>query len=202
MGRHRRAEPGFRLLYVCTGNLCRSPFAEILTGHLLSARLGPEAVRFEVASAGVAAVVGSGMHPGAREELVPWGLGGAASREFRAQQLTAEMVAAADLVLGATVAHRSAVVRLAPQALAVTFSLREFFRLAASVDRARLPAESVPRARALVGEARARRGLAAGSPEDDQIADPISGGVLAQRQSAALIGEAVSAIVGVLASRT
>jgi protein-tyrosine phosphatase len=34
VARHRREETGFRLLYVCSGNICRSPFAEILTRHL------------------------------------------------------------------------------------------------------------------------------------------------------------------------
>ena len=32
VGRHR-AEAPFRLLFVCTGNICRSPFAEIITRH-------------------------------------------------------------------------------------------------------------------------------------------------------------------------
>ena len=42
MGRHRReeAEDEFRLLFICTGNICRSPFAEILTRHLLRGRRG------------------------------------------------------------------------------------------------------------------------------------------------------------------
>src|SRR4051812_32932148 len=67
VARHRKPEPvdgEFRLLFVCTGNICRSPFAEILTRHLLVGRLGGRvAGRFEISSAGVQAVVGSPMHP-------------------------------------------------------------------------------------------------------------------------------------------
>ncbi|MGE3285975.1 MAG: low molecular weight phosphatase family protein [Pseudonocardia sp.] len=45
MRRHRAvADERFRVLFVCTGNICRSPFVEILTRHLLQARLGPAAV--------------------------------------------------------------------------------------------------------------------------------------------------------------
>src|SRR4051794_14997408 len=58
----------FRLLYVCTGNVCRSPFAEIVTTDLLRRRLGEDlASRISVTSAGVQAVVGSGMHPDTRK---------------------------------------------------------------------------------------------------------------------------------------
>ena len=65
----------FRLLFVCTGNVCRSPAAEILMPHLLRGRLGGrEAARIAVASAGVCAVVGGAMHPAARAKLAPWGL--------------------------------------------------------------------------------------------------------------------------------
>ena len=47
-------ETGFRILIVCTGNICRSPAAEILTRHLLIGRLGGRAASsFRVSSAGV-----------------------------------------------------------------------------------------------------------------------------------------------------
>jgi hypothetical protein len=53
VARHRRKETEFRVLYVCTGNICRSPFAEILTRHLLTGRLGGQAAAaFDVSSAG------------------------------------------------------------------------------------------------------------------------------------------------------
>lgn len=189
------------MLFVCTGNLCRSPFAEILTRHLLADRLGPEvASRFDVASAGVRAAAGAPMHPDTRRQLAPWGLDGAAAERFVARRLEPAMLEAADLVLGSTVEHRSAIVQMTPHALPITFSLREFARLAASVDQARLPPDPVDRARALVGEARSRRGMVAPTgPDADQIADPIGRGAQAHQQAAALIRDALATIVDVIA---
>jgi protein-tyrosine phosphatase len=103
VARHRRKETEFRVLYVCTGNICRSPFAEILTRHLLIGRLGGQAAAaFDVSSAGVQAVVGSGIHPSTREELAPWGLHREAADRFVARQIRPPMIADAHLVLGAS----------------------------------------------------------------------------------------------------
>ncbi len=49
----------FGILFVCTGNQCRSPVAEVLARRLLDERFGSEhAVRFDVSSAGTQAVRG------------------------------------------------------------------------------------------------------------------------------------------------
>src|SRR4051812_49795210 len=93
MGRHWKQASTFRVLFVCTGNICRSPFAEILTRHLLRGQLGGrDADAFDVSSAGVAAVVGSAMHPDSRAELAPWNLDGAMSERFVARQLHPDMI--------------------------------------------------------------------------------------------------------------
>ncbi|HEX3606810.1 MAG TPA: hypothetical protein VH134_12870 [Candidatus Dormibacteraeota bacterium] len=76
----------FRVLFVCTGNICRSPFAQVLTRYLLDVHLPAAAARFEIASAGVGAVVGSPMHPASRAALEPWGLAGAAAEDFWASR--------------------------------------------------------------------------------------------------------------------
>lgn len=192
----------FRILHVCTGNVCRSPYAEILTRHLLGERLGADALRFEIASAGVGAVVGCGMHPDSRSELAPWGLDGPAADSFVARQLEPSLLAGTDLVLGATTGHRSEIVKLAPRSLPVAFSLREFARLAASVDPAALPDDAVERAGELVKLARAQRGMASVAPDADQVPDPIGRSAAVHRQAAALMHEAVAAIVDALAPRS
>ncbi len=202
MGRHARYETGsFGLLFVCTGNVCRSPFAEILTRHLLRGRLGGRAAAaFEVSSAGVRAVVGSPMHDDTRDELSPWGLEGPAAGGFVARQLRSELVERADLVLGANPRHRSAVVERAPVALGRAFALREFARLAASVDPAALPAHPVARAHAMVEQAGQRRGLLPpADPDDDVVPDPMGHGQDAHHRAAVLIRAAVEAIVDVIA---
>lgn len=196
-GRHGR---GFSLLFVCTGNICRSPFAELLTAHFLVERLGPGVTSFRLGSAGVGAVVGSAMHPDTRAELAPWGLEGEYSGRFVARQLQPEMIQDADLILGATPDHRVAVLRLVPSALPKTFALREFARLAGSVDPAELPLEPVERAHALVERARVRRGaVRAAKPEDDSIIDPIGRNPKVHRQAAMHIAEAVQQITSIIA---
>jgi protein-tyrosine phosphatase len=202
VGRHRRAEAEdeFRLLFVCTGNICRSPFAEILTRHLLRGRLGGLAAQaFEISSAGVQAVAGSGMHPDSRAELAPWNLHGSHADAFTARQLRSAMIERSHLVLGATPRHRSAVVERCPAALPITFGLREFARLAPAVDPAQLPAHPVARAHALVDLARLQRGLVPPDPDGDDIPDPMGRPAEAHHQAAQLTHSAVAAVVDVVA---
>ncbi len=161
----------FRVLHVCTGNVCRSPMAEHLMRAGLASRLGEQAARFLVESAGTWGHTGSPMEPYAHSILDRHGVDG---RDFRARELIAEHVAGADLVLGATREHRAAAVVLQPRAASRTFTLREFARLVTAVDPAALPTgDVVDRARALVSAAAAKRGLVPPDrPRDDDLDDP------------------------------
>jgi protein-tyrosine phosphatase len=201
VGRHRREErtDAFRLLFVCTGNICRSPFAEILFRHLLRGRLGGRAAAaFDISSAGVAAVEGAGMHPDSRAELAPWNLDGRLSGGFVARQLLPSMIERSHLVLGATSRHRSAVVEQCPAALPITFALREFDRLAAAVDPGELPAHPVARAHALVELARLRRGLVPPDPEGDDVPDPMGRSRDAHHLAAVLTHTALTTVLDVV----
>lgn len=164
----------FRVLHVCTGNICRSPMAERLTRAGLAARLGPAAERFRVESAGTWGHNGSPMEPHAVTTMASYGLDG---DDFRARELVAAHVAEADLVLCATREHRAAAVRLHPRAAARTFTLREFARLAGAVGPEALSAaDPVQRARQLVRAAAALRGsVPPQTPRDDDLADPYQG---------------------------
>lgn len=161
----------FRVLHVCTGNICRSPMAEHLMREGLRQRLGPEADAFVVESAGTWGHTGSPMEGFAHSTLAGFEIDGSA---FTARELVAEHVAAADLVLTATRDHRAAAVVLQPRAAKRTFTLREFDRLLSVVDPATLPAgDRVERARALVAAAAANRGMVRPDvPGDDDLADP------------------------------
>ncbi|WP_308206904.1 low molecular weight phosphatase family protein [Mycolicibacterium hippocampi] len=112
------------MLFVCTGNICRSPTAE-----RLAAAHGADhgASDFGVSSAGTRAVVGHPIHSDAA--LVLESLGGDVS-DFSARQLTPKILAGADLVLTMTRAHRDAVLERAPQKLHKTYTLCEAARLA------------------------------------------------------------------------
>ncbi|MGQ0844937.1 MAG: arsenate reductase/protein-tyrosine-phosphatase family protein [Sporichthyaceae bacterium] len=188
----------FSILFVCTGNICRSPFAEILTRHLLAER--GAASWCTVSSAGADAVVGAAMHPTSRAELAAWGLDGEAAESFVARQLERDLLAGADLVLGASAAHRAGVVRMWPGALATAFGVLEFARLLGGVGEATLPAEPIARARRLVALARANRGMAPPGPSgSDEIPDPISGPALAHTHAARIASAALAEIVHALA---
>jgi protein-tyrosine phosphatase len=85
-------EPSYRVLFVCTGNTCRSPLA---AGALAQA-LGPEAERVEVRSAGTAAWEGNPATEFSVEVALRDGvdLGG-----HRSRRVTPALLHAADLVL-------------------------------------------------------------------------------------------------------
>lgn len=159
----------FRILTVCTGNICRSPLAERVLQHRLHERLGPGAP-VEVDSAGTGALTGSAMDAQAAAVLGTYGID-CAGHQGRA--LLPDLVARADLVLAATRRHRAAAVSLQPRASRYTFTLREFARLAEAVDPADLPPGSAAeRCRAAVALAAARRGTVLPDPDGDDIEDP------------------------------
>ncbi|MDT0619881.1 low molecular weight protein-tyrosine-phosphatase [Salinisphaera sp. P385] len=77
-----------RILTVCTGNICRSPLAEVW----LQAQL-PD---LQVTSAGVGALVGHGAAPNAQDVAADAGLDLSA---HQARQVNVALVGAADLIL-------------------------------------------------------------------------------------------------------
>ena len=161
---------------VCTGNICRSPFLERALQSELDRLWGAGVV--EVSSAGTGALVGSPMEPAARDLLERHGY---SAEGFVARRLDTELVAAADLVLTATRAHRGKVAGLHPKALQYVFSFREFADLVKGVDATfRSEAGTAPtmdaaaaHLRTVVSAAKAQRGTRAPLHDDDaDIVDP------------------------------
>ena len=124
----------FRILAVCTANICRSPMVEIL----LRQRLDPEI--FEVASAGL-----QGWREAPVDGMVVLELErlGARADGFASRTLASQMVDDADLILTATRDHRSEVLSRYPNALRRTFTLREFASLVENMIGVSSPAEMV-----------------------------------------------------------
>ena len=119
------------ILFVCTGNICRSPTAERLAETAWTAGPGDPAPGFRASSAGTRAVIGHPVHPEAARVLTD--LGGDPA-DFAARQLTAKIAGDADLVLALTRAHRDGVLELAPRQLHRTFTLTEAAHLVTRFD--------------------------------------------------------------------
>ena len=106
------------VLFICTGNVCRSPMAEGLSR--LAWGQSPE-VTFS--SAGIGAVLGQAPSPYAVEVMRD--LGCDISRQ-RSQPTTAELVRKADYIFVMTYGHLDSLLLLYPAAADKTFLLREF----------------------------------------------------------------------------
>ncbi|SNS90505.1 protein-tyrosine phosphatase [Geodermatophilus saharensis] len=179
----------FGILVVCTGNICRSPLAERLGRAFLDETAGAEAADLGIGSAGTRAVVGSGMHPHSAEVLR--GLGGDPA-DFRARQVTRELLVAADLTLTLTRAHRQEVLALDPRGLSRTFTLLEARDLLGSVTDDLPPSgpDAGEAQRSLVRRLHAARSRRRGGPADD-VRDPVDGPLEVHQEVGDLISEAL-----------
>jgi protein-tyrosine phosphatase len=90
---------GDSVLTVCTGNICRSPFGE----HYLRDWLRERGIRADVASAGTHALPGNRSTPEAIAVAARFGLDLA---PHRAQEVTPDLAAAADLIVCMSERHR------------------------------------------------------------------------------------------------
>lgn len=177
----------FRLLFVCTGNICRSPAAEALAGHLLRERSSLRGGPIEVMSAGTQARPSEPMATGMVTALDEVGVRPAPSLSVR---LSPALIRAGDLILTMEMAHRAVILAEHPHALARTFTLLEFARLTAESTPAYTlaGADPVTRIRSLAAAARTARGRTALPASGcDDIADPYGGTIQDHRDCVALI---------------
>jgi protein-tyrosine phosphatase len=189
----------FRILFVCTGNICRSPFMERLMRARLETAFGERAQRIKLGSAGTAAMVGAPMAEPAAALLVKYG---GDPSGFVARDLKRMHVQTADLILTATRDHRAAVVTTLPRAAGKTATLREFARLLDGVGVGQIgTAEPDPadQLRALAFAAFKQRGVVpAVDPAGDDIPDPYGEPDEIYRLAAKLINEALAVPLALL----
>ncbi|HRT10084.1 MAG TPA: ribose 5-phosphate isomerase B [Candidatus Paceibacterota bacterium] len=106
------------VLFVCTGNICRSPMAEGLFRRAVAGQND-----FQAMSAGLGAANGQPPSAFAVEAVKELGID---ISNIRSRMLTPDLVQAADYIIGMTHSHVDSILLLYPQAAEKTFLLREF----------------------------------------------------------------------------
>jgi protein-tyrosine phosphatase len=176
---HDAGHPTFNVLFVCTGNLCRSPTAEALAVRELRRHPGAP-LRF--ISAGTHAVEGN---PAAIRSVAAAEERGADLERHHARELTRRRVRAADLILCMAADHRPYVLAFDRAAARRTFLLASFTRAISQwAWLARSPAELVAMAGEHVREL----------PGDD-VEDPLGQPVSAYAACAERLDGLVTALV-------
>jgi protein-tyrosine phosphatase len=116
----------FTILTVCTGNICRSPLAQLVLTTALA-----ELPHVTIHRAGTAALQGHGMPEPALLLAQAHGLNGG---QHVARQIESTQIDDADLILAMSREHRRDIVGLVPTAVRRTFTLRELANLVPSME--------------------------------------------------------------------
>jgi protein-tyrosine phosphatase len=122
------ADGAFGVLFVCTGNICRSPTAEALARRELARYPGAP---IQLSSAGSHALEGN---PAASRSMLAASSRGASLERHFARELTRRRVRGADLILCMAAEHRPFVLSYDRAAANRTFLLASFARVASQWD--------------------------------------------------------------------
>jgi protein arginine phosphatase len=183
------------ILFVCTGNTCRSPLAE----GLLRMMLHKEQIEAEVRSAGVAAMHGGPISRNSSSLLKNSGFHGT----IQSTALTRREAEWADLILSMTVSHKRAVIQQFPNAVEKTFTLKEFVEddprvLEALEERERLEADMQVKAalsQTITSEERNRIMQLEKQIPNYDISDPFGGPMEVYQRTAAEIEQSLHKLI-------
>lgn len=184
----------FAVMFVCTGNICRSPMAQ----RLFAARVDP-LLPIESFSSGTNGLVGWEMDAASARALHE--LGGDGDGHV-ARRLEPALIDRADLILGAEPQHVAIVVATDPKARSRSFAMREFAHFGAGIAPAGGAADSPAGAEGLRDRVRlvdAARSAAPPLPLGQaSIGDPYGARMSQVRACARLVSAVVDDVVSVL----
>ncbi|MGP0029945.1 MAG: hypothetical protein ACLPVF_05510 [Acidimicrobiales bacterium] len=152
-----------KILYVCTGNLYRSPMAQAMT----NVRARERGLDVTAESAGIAE---SGL-PISAKALAALGPMQHEVSDHRSQPILEERFVESDLILGMERLHVREVAVISPPTWERTFTLKEFLRRGEHIGPPG-PEQRLGEWLALVGHDRRRQDLLGSSPDDD-VDDPV-----------------------------
>lgn len=173
------------MLVLCTGNICRSPMAELLLRHAFHTYDIPALVR----SSGF---VNEGQ-PATPEVVELMATRGLDASTHRSTVTTAELLGWADLVIAMTTEHLKQAVLLSSDAFERTFLLKE---LVATIEEnePRVDGETVPEYLARLGDGRQKTDFLRILP-DREVADPFGRRMRVYRTTAAELDQLTSRLV-------
>jgi protein-tyrosine phosphatase len=196
LGRVHPSESRFKILFICTGNQCRSALAEVITRTLT------EGLPVDVSSAGTD--IGHPA-PSPKKTLKAASMLGYDLGEHRSRPLNEEELDSADLVIGFEIAHVAAAVIERKTDRAKTWLLPQ---LVGTLERVAAAAEPLADPEDLAGVARSRLAAAdalrsSASPMlGDQIADPIGRSSRVHQATARTIEDLCKRMVPLLLAAT
>ena len=170
-----------KVLFVCTANICRSPYMELAARRLL-----PEDGGVVFSSAGTRGFDASEM-----DAEMAARLDGVDASSFRSRPLTRELLEEADLVLTAEASHRAFILDEQPGLFRKVFTLGQAAAAIQRID------DGLPRTELLARLAQAR---GSADPALD-VADPYRRGPEAAAEAAAAIERLLAVVVPALARR-
>ena len=171
-----------KVLFVCTANICRSPYMELTARHLAG-----NDPTLEFASAGTHGLTDEPMNQPMVDVLQP---GTTGHDDFRSRRLTFAELEWADIVLTAEASHRQFILDDNPALFRKVFTLGQFIEAVADIG-------AGVHGRELLGELQRRRGPATA---DLDVADPYRRGARAARTAADHIDRLLRAAVTALSS--
>lgn len=174
-------EPALRVLFVCTANICRSPYMELRARQLV----GPDA-HVTFASAGTRGFDSAEMDADMAATLTRRGASGTSS--FHSRPFKSELLLHADLVLTAEAAHRQFILDDHPGAFRKVFTLGQFAEAVGATD-------AILSGRDLLAAVAERRGAADVATD---VADPYRRGPEAAEAAAKAIDDLLRVVVPAL----